>query len=114
MQAKEALIKLRSRGAAVRVEFAVLFATFSFEGYITDDFNGDSVLTLAAPKFGKETPPTLVLAGFEMSNFDGDFREDEDGVFLVLDITRPIGDGSANIYRFHLVSSVGKKGVHVN
>ena len=101
----------------MRVEFAVLFATFSFDGYITDDFNGDAVLTLAGPQFGKENPPTLALAGFEISNFDGDFREDEYGMFLALDITRPIGNGSTNLYRFHLVStwSVGdKKGKHIN
>jgi hypothetical protein len=94
----------------------VLFATFSFEGYITD-FDG-STLTVEAPHVGQNNPPTLTLSAFEISTFDGDFREDESGMFLTLMITRPIGPSSEDLYRFHLVGEWSPTGMkarrHIN
>lgn len=114
-QAKEALIKLKSKGALLSVDFTMLFTSFSFEGYITD-FDG-STLMLAASSLGKENPPTLTLAAWEISNFDGDFREDESEMFLRLMVTRPIGNGSGDFFRFHLRGYWSRKGTkarHIN
>lgn len=114
MQANEALMKLKSKGAILRVDFAVMYASFSFEGYITD--LDDSTLTIDAPQF-RQRPASLTLSALQISTFDGDFREDEFGMFLSLMITRPIGPTSEDLYRFHVVGEWSPDGVkdrHIN
>jgi hypothetical protein len=114
VEANEALMKLKSKGATLCVEFAVVYASFSFEGYITD--LDDSTLTIDAPQF-QQRPASLTLSALQISTFDGDFREDEFGMFLSLMITRPIGPTSDELYRFHVVgewSPEGAKSSHIN
>jgi hypothetical protein len=114
VEANEALMKLKSKGATLCVDFVVIYASFSFEGYITD--LDDSTLTIDAPQF-QQRPASLTLSALQISIFDGDFREDEFGMFLNLMITRPIGPTSDELYCFHVVgewSPEGVKGSHIN
>lgn len=111
MRANEALMKLKSKGALLRVDFAVTFASFSFEGYIAD--LDDSTVVIEAPHLGQESPPTFTLSALQISTFDGDFREDESGMFLTLMVTRPIAHSSEDLFRFHIVGDWSPKGRHI-
>ena len=104
-------MKLKSKGASLRIDFTMTLASFSFEGYISD-FDG-STLVVEAPRFGKENPPTFSLSALQISSFDGDFREDEFGMYLTLMITRPVLSDPREIFRFYLTGDWNPKGRHV-
>jgi hypothetical protein len=97
-------MKLQSRGALLRVDFSVSFASFSFEGYISEV--DDSALVIEGR--GDRNSPSLTLSGLLVSAFDGDFREDDPAsesgeLYLSLAITRPVAPNFSNdVFIFHI------------
>jgi hypothetical protein len=85
-------MKLKSKdGALVTVEFFTDFVSFSLDGYIRD-FDGDN-LQIAARAFGQipigYAVPEITIAAFNVFTFEGDFRDDDQDLFLSLWMTRP-------------------------
>jgi len=103
VEAIAALMKLRSRDASVHVDFAAMYLGFSFDGHISD--LDDGTLTVTAVLESGDAPVSFTMAGLQASRFDGDFREDETGIFLLLDITRPRIDPSSDAIRIHIRGS---------
>jgi hypothetical protein len=99
-EAMDALMKFKSKGASVRVDFTLQFVSLSFEGYL-GELDESALEVFVAPHF-EQTPSSLRLAALQLARFDGDFREDESSMFLSLMITRPAMDQLNDFYRFHI------------
>lgn len=98
-QAIEALMKLKSRSVPVRVRFSWLYASFSFEGYVTELDN--LTLRIEGTGVGGVAAPELVLGTLAASSFAGETGEDDSGAFVRLLITRPASsDKEIDLYRF--------------
>lgn len=67
------------------VEVSATHLGFSIEGRIVE-FDGN-ILRVAGEGLGY-VPPEISIAGLGICAFDGDFREDDSEIFLVLTITR--------------------------
>lgn len=102
-QAIEALIKLKTRDASVRVEFGAWCVNFSLDGHIADV--DSDILEVRAQLESGGAPVCFTLSGLRVSRFEGDFREDETGMFLWLDITRPQIDRPDDAIRVHITGS---------
>jgi hypothetical protein len=94
-EARLALMKLKSKsGALLLMEFFAGMVSFSLEGHIVD-FDGET-LQVKSRGFGTVpigyALPEIILSGFSISHFEGDFREDETDLFLSLWITRPFDE----------------------
>lgn len=92
-------MKLKSRSVPVRVRFSWLYASFSFEGYVTELDN--LTLRIEGTGVGGVAAPELVLGALAASSFDGETGEDDSGAFVRLLITRPASsDKEIDLYRF--------------
>ena len=90
-EAREALMKLHGKsGALLSVEFSTDLIGFSLDGHIKS-FDGE-VLCIVARVFGLLPDgyklPEITISGLRAWAFNGDFREDESGLFLSLFVTR--------------------------
>jgi hypothetical protein len=85
-QARDAVMRLVSKeGSRVLVEVSAMYLSFSVEGRISE-FDGN-ILRVTGEGLGC-VPPEISIAGLLVCAFDGDFREDDSEIFLVLTITR--------------------------
>ena len=101
VEAISALIKLQSKSALVRVEFAVFFVSFSFEGYISQV---DSMtLSIEGIEDAARFAPRLIVMMFGVSTFLGEIEQDDAHLRVSLSVTRPAEVGKPELQRLTIV-----------